>query len=193
MEIIPLITTVIALAALSISVLAVWLASKQTRAAEEQARAAKEQVLAAKEQVLAAKEQVLAAKEQILAAEKSLGLTAYANAIQGGILDLKRTFFESHDIFAEQMKLNPDMQKYIPTDMDIRTFLVFAGGMWRLSYVYSVMDQGEALGLNEDERIGLKKEMLLWLQHVPGFCEVYISHTSKMRAHNPGFLNVPGH
>jgi hypothetical protein len=122
--------------------------------------------------------------------QKDLTLTAYANAIQGGILDLKRIFSEQPHIFEKQMELNSDIPEHIPDYMrnDIPTFLAFSGGMWRLSYMFSVWKRGEELGLSSGECEGLEKEMLLWLQHVPGFFDVYRTHTSAFRAHNPRFL-----
>jgi hypothetical protein len=109
-------------------------------------------------------------------ARRDLTLTAYANAIQGGILDLKRTFADRPDIFNEQMEMNPSIRDLIPEYMQgekgIPKFLAFAGGMWRLSYVYSVMSRGNRLGLRATERQGLDEEMKLWLIHVPGFYHV---------------------
>jgi hypothetical protein len=126
-------------------------------------------------------------------ASRDLTLTAYANAIQGGILDLKRSFADRPEIFFDQMKMNPGINDLIPDYMredvqSIPTFLIFAGGMWRLSYVYSVMERAEKLGLNEDEVQGLREEMELWLTGVPGFYHVYKTQVSKLRVHNPRFL-----
>jgi hypothetical protein len=125
-------------------------------------------------------------------ASRDLTLTAYANAIQGGILDLKRSFAERPDIFHEQMEMNPEIRKLIPEYMqgkeNIPKFLAFAGGMWRLSYVYSVMVRGSQLGLTESECKGLNNEMKLWLIHVPGFYHVYESQVSELKVHNPDFL-----
>lgn len=120
-------------------------------------------------------------------AEKDLTLTAYANAIQS-ILKLKQNFSDHPEIFEEQVKINPTMRNYIPAYMDTSTFLTFAGSMWQFSYVFSVWSRGEDLGLKEEERIGLKKEMLLWLENVPGFYDVYRSHVSILKVHNPEFL-----
>lgn len=126
-----------------------------------------------------------------LMARRDLTLTAYANAIQGGILDLKRTFAEHPDIFYEQMEMNPAIRQLIPEYMqgeeNIPKFLAFAGGMWRLSYVYSVMIRGGRLGLKKSERDGLRGEMKLWLTGVPGFYHVYKSQVAKLQAHNPKF------
>lgn len=125
-----------------------------------------------------------------ITARRDLTLTAYSNAIQGGILDLKRIFVEHPDIFYTQMDMNSTIGKLIPDYMreDIPTFLAFAGGMWRLSYVYSVMSRGKRLGLNDDECKGLQGEMKLWLTGLPGFYDVYLTHTSQLKAHNPAFL-----
>ncbi len=122
-------------------------------------------------------------------ARRDLTLTAYANAIQGGILDLKRIFAEHPDIFYEQMAMNPIIGSMIPDYMreDIPTFLAFAGGMWRLSYVYSVMSRGKQVGLKDEECKGLQGEMELWLTGLPGFYDVYLTHTSQLEAHNPAF------
>jgi hypothetical protein len=129
-------------------------------------------------------------------ARRDLTLTAYSNAIQGGILDLKRTFAEHPEIFHRQMEMNPAIRDLIPDYMrgekNIPTFLAFAGGLWRLSYVYSVMIRGSRLGLRRGEREGLLGEMELWLIGVPGFYHVYKSQVCPladhgMLAHNPEF------
>lgn len=124
-----------------------------------------------------------------ITAKRDLTLSAYSNAIRDGILDLKRVFAEHPKIFYAQMDQNPVIGDMIPESMrtDIPTFLAFAGGMWRLSYVYSVMTRGRQLGLNEDECNGLEGEMKLWLTGLPGFYDVYRSHTSQLQAHNPAF------
>jgi len=182
----------IALAALGISIWVGRLASKQVHAAKEQVRiaedAAKEQVRIAEEQLQTAEEQIRAAKEQVRAAERDLTLTAYNNAIQEGILDLKHSFAERPEIFEKQVELNPEMRQYIPAYMDTATFLTFAGAMWRLSYVFSVWQRGENLGLSQAECDGLKNEILLWLRYVPGFYDIYRSHVSVLKVHNPDFL-----
>jgi hypothetical protein len=121
-------------------------------------------------------------------AEKDLTLTAYANALQDGILGLKGTFAQHPEVFEKQVDLNPALRKFIPPYMDTVTFLIFAGGMWRLSYVFSVWKRGEDLGLTKVECQGLRNEMLLWLQHVPGFYDIYRSHVSVLKVHNPEFL-----
>jgi hypothetical protein len=122
-------------------------------------------------------------------ARKDLTLTAYDHAVQG-ILDLKQTFAERPEIFAEQMRRNPGIRQFIPAYMqdDIPTFLAFAGGMWRFSYVYSVMQRWRKFKLTPKERDGLEKEMELWLVNIPGFYHVYQSHISRLRAHNEDFL-----
>jgi hypothetical protein len=91
-------------------------------------------------------------------------------------------------VFEQQMLADPVNRKFVPPGMDAETFLLFAGGMWRLSYVFSVWKRGEALGLTAGECAGLKAEMLLWLQGIPGFYAVYRAHTSELKAHNPDFL-----
>jgi hypothetical protein len=124
-------------------------------------------------------------------ARRDLTLTAYANAIQGGILDLKRGFADHPEIFYEQMEMNPAIRDLIPPYMqgkeNIPKFLAFAGGMWRLSYVHSVMIRGRRLGLKKSEREGLDGEMKLWLIGVPGFYHVYKFQVSQLKAHNPKF------
>ena len=124
-----------------------------------------------------------------ITARRDLTLTAYSNAIHSGILDLKRVFAEHPDIFYRQMEMNSNIGDKIPGYMreDIPTFLAFAGGMWRLSYVYSVMHHGARLGLDKDERAGLQGEMELWLTGLPGYYDVYTAHTSQLEAHNPAF------
>jgi hypothetical protein len=124
-----------------------------------------------------------------LTARRDLTLTAYSNAIQGGILDLKRIFAEHPETFYAQMDMNPVLGSLIPEYMreDIPAFLAFAGGMWRLSYVYSVMTRGKRLGLKKEECEGLQGEMNLWLTGLPGFYDVYLAHTSQLEAHNPEF------
>jgi hypothetical protein len=127
-------------------------------------------------------------------ASRDLTLTAYANAIQGGILDVKRTFADHPEIFYRQMQMNPAINNLIPEYMrevkeGIPTFLAFAGGMWRLSYVYSVMERGEMLGLNKDEIKGLNDEMQLWLTGVPGFYHVYKTQVEALKVHNKRFLD----
>ena len=49
-------------------------------------------------------------------------------------------------------------------------------------------ERWKQLGLTKAERDGLEKEMKLWLLYIPGFHDVYMSHTSQMRAHNAEFL-----
>jgi hypothetical protein len=124
-----------------------------------------------------------------ITARRDLTLTAYSNAIQGGILDLKRIFAEHPSIFRAQMEENPLIGELIPEHMreDIPTFLAFAGGLWRLSYVYSVWTRGRRLGLKKGECEGLRGEMDLWLTGLPGFYDVYLNHTSHLEAHNPAF------
>ncbi len=58
----------------------------------------------------------------------------------------------------------------------------------RLSYVFNAWQQGKNLCLTQAECDGLKNEMLLWLQHVPGFYDIYRSHVSVLKVHNPKFL-----
>ena len=128
------------------------------------------------------------ASSQKRVAERDLTLTAYANALQDGILGLKGTFAEHPEIFEKQVQLNPEIQKYIPSYMDVLTFLTFAGGMWRLSYVFSVMRRGKSLGLTEAECVGLKKEMVHWLHAMPGFYDIYRTHINVVKVHNPEFL-----
>jgi hypothetical protein len=72
---------------------------------------------------------------------------------------------------------------------NIPAFLAFAGGMWRFSYVYSVMTRWREFGLTKQEHDGLEKEMRLWLEEIPGFYHVYMKHTSQLRAHNKAFLD----
>jgi hypothetical protein len=119
-----------------------------------------------------------------------LTLTAYAHAVQG-ILDLKRSFAERPLIFENQMNLNRQLKQYIPEYMqdDIPTFLTFAAGMWRFSYVYSVMKRPDQFGLTPKEVAGLEKEMRLWLEEVPGFYHVYERHTRQIGANNQDFLD----
>jgi hypothetical protein len=106
--------------------------------------------------------------------------------LQDGILGLKGTFAQHPEVFEKQVDLNPEMRKFIPPYMDTVTFLTFAGGMWRLSYVFSVWKRGEDLGLTKSECEGLRNEMLLWLQHVPGFYDIYRSHVSVLKVHKSG-------
>jgi len=144
---------------------------------------------------------VLYTARYVKTARKDLTLTAYNHAVYG-ILDLKRTFAEhGGTIFEEQMKRDAEvetrnphhmsMKHFIPNYMqhNIPTFLAFAGGMWRFSYVYSVMQRWEELGMRKEEREGLEKEMRLWLEHVPGFRDIYKTHTSQLQAHNAEFLS----
>lgn len=121
--------------------------------------------------------------------QKDLTLAAYSSAVRG-ILEIKEIFAQDHRIFETQMKREPSIQERIPDYMrnDVPAFLAFAGGMWRFSYVYSVMSRWRELGMTENEYRGLRAEMLLWLRGVPGFYDVYLTHTSYFKAHNPDFL-----
>ncbi len=126
-----------------------------------------------------------------LVAKNNLTLAAYSAAIQGGILNLKSTFAEDPEIFERQIGRNSDIAGLIPEYMikEIPEFLAFAGGMWRFSYVFSVIRRRRSLGLSVSQYIGLRNEMELWLENIPGFYDVYRSHTSKLRAHDPAFLS----
>ncbi len=121
--------------------------------------------------------------------ERDISLTAYSNAIQG-LLGLKESFAEMPEFFKEQIRLGGN-EEAIPESMRAtpETFLLFAGGMWRFSYVFSIMSRWESLGLTPNERDGLKDEIVLWMHGLPGFFEVYKTHTSKLRAHNREFLD----
>lgn len=119
--------------------------------------------------------------------EKDTTLKAYEMAIRG-ILDLKKSFAENPQVFDQQMNFEPDMKKLIPSYMDIPTFLTFASGMWRLSFVYTAMKRGKEMGLNEKELEGIKREMVLWLRDVPGFYDIYVQHTQVLNVHNKDFL-----
>src|SRR5262249_19876035 len=104
-------------------------------------------------------------------AKKDLTLTAYNHALQG-IIGLKEMFAEDEDkTFEKQLDRNPAVRNFIPSYMqnDIPAFLRFSSDFWRFSYVYSVMERGSTLGLTEEERQGLRGEMLIWLQDIPGF------------------------
>lgn len=121
--------------------------------------------------------------------QRDLSLTAYSNAVQG-LLDLKKSFAENPEIFREQIRAR-DIEDAIPPSMrdSPATFLLYAGGMWKLSYVYSITRRWEELGLTEREKEGLKDEIKLWLTGLPGFYEVYQTHTRVFRAHNEDFLD----
>ncbi len=87
-----------------------------------------------------------------LLVKRDLTLTAYAEAVKG-ILEIKQNFADHHEIFEKQIERNADIKQFIPDYMqhDIPAFLAFAGGMWRFSYVYSVMNDGnnwDSLRLN---------------------------------------------
>jgi len=133
----------------------------------------------------------LVSKRDMIVNASSLTLSAYSAAIQGGILNLKGAFTDRPEIFTQQVQLNPDIEQLIPDYMrsDIPAFLAFAGGMWRLSYVHSVISRHDELGLRPEEYFGLKREMKLWLTDVPGFYDVYRTHTSQLGVHNLDFLN----
>lgn len=121
--------------------------------------------------------------------QQDLSLTAYSNAVQG-LLDLKKSFAENPGIFLEQIRAG-DIEDAIPASMrdNPATFLLFAGGMWKFSYVYSIMSRWKELGLTEREQEGLKAEIKLWMTGLPGFYEVYQAHTNVFRAHNEDFLD----
>jgi hypothetical protein len=69
-------------------------------------------------------------RNDVTVSGRDLSLTAYANAIQGGILDLKKNFADRPEIFYAQMERNQEMRSLIPDYMrdDIPAFLAFAGG-----------------------------------------------------------------
>jgi hypothetical protein len=123
-------------------------------------------------------------------AARDLTLTAYSNAIQG-IIALKNEFAVAPGIMERQILQSPKIRDLIPASMegDIPSFLVFAAGMWRLSYVHSVMTRWQELGLTEHERDSLKAEILLWLRGVPGFYDIYCTHFQNTRPLNKDFMN----
>lgn len=171
-----IISAILALITLSGVLVALIIGIKNTKSAAHQ------------EQV--ALDQLRHAFEATQTSQKDLTLTAYAYAVQG-ILDLKRGFAEHPGTFEYQMELNRQMKQYIPEYMqdDIPTFLLFAAGMWRFSYVWSVKQRAHECGISPEEIEGLEKEMRLWLEEVPGFYHVYEKHTSQIGAHNPDFLD----
>lgn len=134
-------------------------------------------------------DQLHTAFEATQTSQKDLSLTAYAYGVQG-ILDIKRGFADHPETFEQQMEINRQMKQFIPEYMqdDIPTFLLFAAGMWRFSYVWSVKQRANECGISPQEIEGLEKEMRLWLEEVPGFYHVYAKHTSQIKAHNPDFL-----
>lgn len=115
-----------------------------------------------------------------------LSRIAYVEAIKC-LLALKQNFAQNPELFIELMT-ESEALKYIPQQMqnNPKKFLLLAGGMWQLSYTFSVWNNPN-YGLSEGERDGLFAEMKLWLG-LEGFKEVYIYHTSQLRAHNPDFL-----
>ena len=121
-------------------------------------------------------------------AEKEMALRAYETAISG-ILDLKKSFADHPDIFDKQLSFDPNIKELIPNYMDSTTFLIYAGGMWRLSFVYTAMKRGEEMGLNKNELKAIEAEMGLWLRDVPGFYDIYVQHTEVLNVHNVDFLN----
>jgi hypothetical protein len=119
--------------------------------------------------------------------EKEMALRAYETAIRG-ILDLKKSFADHPEVFDRQLSLEPKMRDLIPSYMDPTTFLLFAGGMWRMSFVYTAWKRGEQMGVGKDELDAIEGEMKLWLQDVPGFYDVYVQHTEVLDVHNEDFL-----
>ena len=130
----------------------------------------------------------LHAGKQREATEKELTLAAYHNSVQA-LIDLKQQFARQPELFRTQMESNPPMKDFIPTGMGPEEFLTFARGMWQFSYIHSVWNRGERLGLTIAERDGLKNEMLLWLQGLPGFYQVYRVNVSVLRVHNQDFIS----
>ena len=84
-----------------------------------------------------------------------------------------------------------DSIEAVPESMreDPSRFLLFASGLWKISYIYSVAGRHRQLGLSKAESDGLISEAKLWLS-LPGFKDVYRTHTSRFRAHNRDFLEV---
>ncbi len=97
-------------------------------------------------------------------------------------------FKQEHALFDAQMKL-AGLEKFLPEGMDACDFLTFTNGFWRFSYVYSVMERWEELGLTKKERDGLEAEMRIWLEGIPGFREVYTHFIQYARNHNPAYLD----
>jgi hypothetical protein len=64
-------------------------------------------------------------RKDVTVSGRDLSLTAYANVIQGGILDLKRNFAHRPEIFHRQMERNSRMKDLIPDYMrdDMPAFL----------------------------------------------------------------------
>src|SRR5437867_515744 len=94
--------------------------------------------------------QVRANQAQQQAQERDVGLTAWRDMLQHGLLALKGLFAAHPEAFEQQMMLNPTIRTFIPPYMTVPTFLTFTRAYWLLAYMHTVLEK--ELGLSDVKR-----------------------------------------
>lgn len=124
-------------------------------------------------------------RSQVFVERQSLALETYDKAVRA-VLELKADFAAHPEIFADQRSPTQTWERYEAEGMDAEEFLLFAQGLWRLSYAYSVARRGQVAGLRRAETDALRREVKLWALF-PGFHWIFEHYAEQVAVHNAEF------